>query len=164
VEPKQEERNVMRQELTFATREEGIKLLDAMSDILTRSGFVSVADLKGLTAMCGEIYKDQTLGWMSLDGVETFSHVDGKKFVVRFPEPKNRFEGLSPQEINFITHPFLRQLVEEIEKDPNLTYTITQDDKPIAVVISPIAHERALLQLKALSELGAVVNERNGHE
>lgn len=38
-------------------------------------------------------------------------------------------------EINFITHPFIDTLIEQMESDPNLVYTIVDETKPYGVVV-----------------------------
>lgn len=53
----------------------------------------------------------------------------------------------------FITHPFLRQLIEEIDKNPDLVYSITDHGKPIAIIISPVAYERAMRELDAAGKI-----------
>lgn len=138
----------MRQELTFNTRDEGIAVLDAMSDILNRSGFVRAAELNALVGVTGK-YKDESIGWKSLDGVETFQSED--KFVISFPEPKTFFEGMDPKEINFVTHPFWLEMERQIRENENFAYTIAQEGKPIAVIISAEAFEKAKEALEQLS-------------
>lgn len=58
-------------------------------------------------------------------------------------------EGVMPRkplhfdpEVNFTTHPFLDNLVLQFEQDPHLIYTIVKQDRPIAVVISPVLLDR----------------------
>lgn len=41
-------------------------------------------------------------------------------------------------------------MIEELEKDPSMAYTITQDGKPIAVLLSPGLYDRMEERLKEL--------------
>lgn len=65
----------------------------------------------------------------------------------------NNFEGMDPKEINFITHPFWRELERQIEENADFAYVIAKDDKPVAVIVSPVALEQAREQLKILSNV-----------
>lgn len=101
---------------------------------------------------CKECYLD-----VDSSGLPTFTGSTLKANVPIGDQRVNPFEGMSSQEINFITHPHWTRLVEEIEKDPSLVYSITQEGKPIAVIISPIAHERVLAEIQDLSDRLKVV-------
>ena len=48
----------------------------------------------------------------------------------------NQFEGMDPKEINFITHPFWRELERQIDENEGFAYAITRDNKPVAVIVS----------------------------
>lgn len=58
-------------------------------------------------------------------------------------------------EVNFRTHPFLNQLVEELDADSSLVYSISKDGRPVAVVISPILLETLNSTLQMLTEQSA---------
>lgn len=63
----------------------------------------------------------------------------------------NPFEGMSPQEINFITHPIWRAIEEKFKADPETGIVIEQHGKPLAVIIDYNTIERLRTEHERLS-------------
>lgn len=64
----------------------------------------------------------------------------------------NQFEGMDPNEIQFITQPFWLELEKRINENADYVYTITIDDDPVAVIVSPILVERMKEDLQVLCD------------
>lgn len=64
----------------------------------------------------------------------------------------NQFEGMDPNEIQFITQPFWRELERRIDENADFVYAITRDDDPVAVIVSPILFEKMKEDLQVLCD------------
>lgn len=62
----------------------------------------------------------------------------------------SQFDNMTPQEINFITHPMWRIIEEHFKEDPNAGFVVEQHGEPVAVIVDYNIMERLKHDLETL--------------
>lgn len=71
----------------FATKDEAVKVFDAMSDIIDQFSCVTLGDLKSLVGV-PSVHTDEHVGWTELKDVE-IREVPPSGFMLVLPQPKS---------------------------------------------------------------------------